>query len=170
MPKSSVRHGDRLHSYALGAAIVVVAVLILFVLRPTTDPRTGGAAGNPENPADVEAGSGAPIEGQASGPPKEATDEEFCAEFVRLAQGQAQFVSEGEANPDELERSADALLAAGVPANMSLSARSGFFTLLAGVYETLGMSLAPEAVGAAPAPVEGSDAAFAAYLGAYCPA
>lgn len=170
MPKSSVRSGDRLHSYALGAAIVVVAVLILFVLRPTTDARTGGAPGASEDPADVDAGSVAPVEVQASGPPKEATDEEFCAEFVRLAEGQAQFVGEGETNPDQLERAADALLAAGVPANMSLSARNGYFTLLAGVYETLGMGLAPEAVGAVPAPIDGSDAAFATYLGAYCPA
>lgn len=169
MSKLPGHSGDRLHSYALRAALLVVVVLVLFVLRPTGSP---GPSGSEEDvaPADVQTTSGTPADGQPSDPPRTATDEEFCAEFVRMAESQGQFVSGGAGGAAQLEDAADALVGVGVPANMSLPARDGYFTLIGGVYDSIGLELAREAVGAPPTAVDRGDAAFSAYLAQYCPA
>lgn len=77
---------------------------------------------------------------------------------------------EGKARPDRLERLADDLLAEGVPAAMSLPARTGYYEVIAGAYDSIGLQLPPEAVGSSSAPVEGANAAFTGYLDEYCPA
>lgn len=159
MSKSSVHSGDRRHSYVLGAVLLIITVLIIFVLRPNGSPSTGGT---PEDaaPADV----------ATSTSPSSTTDEEFCAEFRRLAESQGQFVSGGSVGEEQLKESADALIGVGIPVNMSLPARSGYFTLVGGVYDSIGLDLDPGVVGAPAAPFEGGDAAFSRYLTQYCPA
>ncbi|GAA5124524.1 hypothetical protein GCM10023339_46120 [Alloalcanivorax gelatiniphagus] len=156
-------------SYVLGAALVVVALMVLLVPRPGGDEGPSGTAQDGASAAGEPTGSAAP-QVQTTGAPREATDEAFCEQFVAMANVQGEFISNGETRPDLLEQAADDLVAVGVPASMSLPARTGYFNVISGVYDSIGLGLAPAAVGAAPAPVEGSDVAFTAYLDQYCPA
>jgi hypothetical protein len=158
---------DRRSSYVLGAVLVVAVLLVLFVLGPSGEDGPSGTAPDAVAPGDRTT-SVVPEEVQTTGPPRRATDEEFCDEFVAMANSEAQFLSDGEA--EELQRAADDLIAVGVPANMSLPARTGYFRLISSVYETIDLTLAPEAVGAVSSSVEGADPAFSAYLNRYCPA
>jgi hypothetical protein len=165
---SSAGVQNRRSSYLLGAALVVAVLLVLFVLGPSGERGPSGTA--PDAASDR--ASGGPEENAATVPatvpPRQATDEEFCARFVAMANSEAQFLSDGEATT--LQRSLDDLIAVGVPANMSLPARTGYFRLISSVYETIDLTLAPEAVGAVSTPVEGADPAFSDYLNRYCPA
>ncbi len=88
-----------------------------------------------------------------------------------MAEVQGEFVATGDGgDPAPLRAAADDLVAAGVPQGMSLVARSGYDTLLGGVYDSIGLELDPAAIGAPAAPVTGGDAAFSAYLAQFCPA
>lgn len=164
---ASQRAQQRRYSYVLGAVLAVAVLLVLFVLGPSGERDPSGAAPDVAAPSDGTTAA-TPEQVQTTGPPRQATDEEFCAEFVEMANSEAQFLADGEEDP--LERSADALLAAGVPPTMSLPARTGYYRLISSVYESIGLTLAPEAVGAVAPSVEGADAAFTAYLDRYCPA
>ena len=52
---------------------------------------------------------------------------------------------------------------------MSIPARSGYYTVISGVYDSIDDDLAPAAVGAPDEPVDGADAAFSSYLRQFCP-
>lgn len=164
---SGARRGPR--SYVLAGGLVVAIVLVLFVLGPGGEQAPPGAGEDPVGAADPSVSS-VPDEAQPTEPPRQATDEEFCAGFVRLANSQGTFVSEGETRPGPLQEAADDLVAIGVPQSMSLPARTGYHAVISGVYETIGLELPPEAVGAAATAVDGADAAFTAYLDQECPA
>jgi hypothetical protein len=159
----------RRQSYVLGAALVVVALVVLLVPRPGEDPESSSTAQDVAVPGAGDSAA-APEQVQTTGAPRQATDEAFCSEFVAMANSQGDFVSGGETEPELLEQAADDLIAVGVPEAMSLPARTGYYAIISGVYDSIGMELSREAVGAAPTAVEGADAAFTAYLDANCPA
>jgi hypothetical protein len=152
---------DRLRSSSASRAVLAVGVLalvalIVFVQRPAGDSGTDEPAGTPEETTSAPAA------------PAVASDEKFCAGFRALAESQAQLVA-GAVDEAALEESADALVETGVPAGMSLPARSGYYTLIGSVYDSIGLDLEPEAVGAPAESVDGGDAAFSAYLQQSCP-
>jgi hypothetical protein len=152
---------DRLRSSSTSRVLLAVGVLALVALvalvqRPAGDTGSDEPSGSPEPSASAPAA------------PAVASDEKFCAGFRALADSQAQFVA-GAADEAALEESADALVETGVPAGMSLPARSGYHTLIGSVYDSIGLSLEPEEVGAPAEPVDGGDAAFSAYLQQSCP-
>ena len=159
MPEVSGRTPDRRVSRALGVGgLLAVAALVVFVARPTDGPSPAPVTDPPSSSA------------QPPSPPAQASDEDFCGGFRSLAESQALHLSEGEdADPDQLRDAADALVGAGVPASMSIPARSGYYTVISGVYESIEDDLAPAAVGAPDEPVDGADAAFSSYLLQYCP-
>lgn len=141
----------------LAIGVLALVALIVLVQRPAGDPE----------PDDTS--TSAPEETtSAPAAPAVASDEDFCAGFRALAQSQAEFAA-GSADEATLEESADALVDTGVPAGMSLPARSGYYALISGVYDSIGLELAPEAVGAPGEPVEGGDGAFSSYMGRFCP-
>lgn len=151
-------------SRALVVGALVVAAVLVFVLAPTDG---GGDA--PDAPG-AEVAATTPSSTEAVAPPT-ATDEEFCAGFRVVAERQGLFVgTEDETSRRALEEAADDLVVGGVPAGMSLPARSGYFTLLNGIYGSIGRNLAPAAVGAPEDAAPDGDAAFSAYLAEYCPA
>ena len=164
---SSHASQGRQSRYVLGATLVVSVLLVLFVLGPSGDEGPSDAAQDVVAPGDPTT-SPARTEVQARVPPRQATEEEFCLAFVAVANSEAQFLAGGEAG--ELQLSADDLIAVGVPRTMSLTARTGYYRLIASVYETIDMELAPEAVGAVSSSFEGADPAFSAYMDQYCPA
>jgi len=143
----------------LALGVLALVALVVFVQRPAGDDGEAGTtpASTPEETATERAA------------PAVASDEDFCAAFRALAESQAQFAA-GSAEEDALEESADALVDTGVPAGMSLPARSGYYTLIGSVYESIGLSLEPEEVGATSESVAGGDAAFSSYLQQSCPA
>ncbi len=156
-----VTPADRLRSSPTSRILLAVGVLalvglIVFVQRP---------AGDDAAPAAPDA---TPTSTPTSAAPAVATDEDFCAGFRALADSQAQYVA-GAADEAALQESADALVETGVPDGMSLPARSGYFTLVGSVYDSIGLDLEPAAVGAPAESVEGGDAAFSAYLQQSCP-
>lgn len=157
MPEGFRRTPDRRVSRALGVGgLLAVAALVVFVARPTDGP----------SPATDPPSSSAP----APAAPAQASDEDFCGGFRRLAESQALHLGQGEAaDPDQLRESADALVEIGVPASMSIPARSGYYTVIGGVYESIDDELAPAAVGAPDEPLDGADAAFSSYLLEFCP-
>ncbi|GAB3026609.1 hypothetical protein GCM10011376_13250 [Nocardioides flavus (ex Wang et al. 2016)] len=157
---------DRIRSWPTSRIVLALGVLALVVLigvvqRPAGDAPAGAPepAGAPATPAETATAPSAPAV---------ATDEDFCAGFRALADSQAQYVA-GSIDEAALEASADALVDTGVPAGMSLPARSGYHTLIGSVYDSIGLSLEPGAVGATREPVAGGDAAFSAYLQQSCP-
>lgn len=151
-------------SRALAVAALVAAAVLVFFLAPTD----GGDA--PAGPAGEASGSTTPPAADAAAPPT-ATDEEFCAGFRLVAERQGVFVGTAdETSRRALEEAADDLVVGGVPASMSLPARSGYFTLLSGIYGSIDRGLAPAAVGAPEEAVPDGDAAFSAYLAEFCPA
>ena len=159
----------RLGSRSVGVAAVLAVATAVFVLRPVDDERVTGTDTDVTTAPSASTSSPSPTSPSVA-PPARATDEEFCAEFRLLAESQGQFVSSGDDEAvDRLRTSADSLVEAGVPDAMSLPARSGYHTLISGVYDSIGLELAPEAVGAPSEPVEGGDAAFSSYMGQYCP-
>lgn len=140
----------------LAVAVLALVALIVFVQRPAGDDTSGEPTATPESTTSERAA------------PAVANDEDFCASFRALAESQAQFAA-GSADEAALEESADALVDTGVPAGMSLPARSGYYTLIGSVYESIGLALEPEAVGATAESVDGGDAAFTMYLQQSCP-
>ncbi|WP_210649242.1 hypothetical protein [Nocardioides sp. SYSU D00065] len=165
-PSSSRRRAPQ--SYVLGAALVVVTVCVLFVFRP-------GGERSPSPPAqdsassDAQASRRAPAQLEATEPPRRATEKAFCDAFVAMVKSEGQAPGTRETRTDRLERLANDLVAVGVPASMSLPARTGYFEVMSDVYEHIGLELAPEAVGAASLSLEGAEAAFTAYLDQNCP-
>lgn len=169
MPTPTDRSRARLLSRSGGVVAVLAVATAVFVLRPVDDKRVSGSATDATTAPSATPSGPSPTAPSVS-PPATATDEEFCAEFRLLAESQGQFVSTGDdAASDRLRASADSLVATGVPDAMSLPARSGYYALISGVYDAIGLELAPEAVGAPGEPVEGGDAAFSSYMGRYCP-
>jgi hypothetical protein len=145
----------------LAAGVLALVALIVLVQRPAGDAEpdstpTATPTATPEETTEERAA------------PAVASDEEFCDGFRALADSQAQFVA-GSSDEAALAESADALVDTGVPAGMSLPARSGYYTLIGSVYDSVGLDLGPEAVGAPADPVDGGDAAFSAYLQQSCP-
>jgi hypothetical protein len=140
----------------LALGVLALVGLIVFVQRPAGDDDAGEPAATP----------GATTSERAA--PAVASDEEFCARFRALAESQAQFAA-GSTDEGDLEESADALVDTGVPDGMSLPARSGYYTLIGSVYESIGLDLEPQAVGATAESVDGGDAAFTMYLQQSCP-
>jgi hypothetical protein len=152
---------DRLRSSStsrvvLALGVLALVALVVLVQRPAGDVGTDEPARAPEETTSSPAA------------PAVAGDEEFCAGFRALADSQAQFVA-GSSDEAALAASADALVDTGVPAGMSLPARSGYYTLIGSVYDSIGLDLEPAAVGAPADPVDGGDAAFSAYLQQSCP-
>jgi hypothetical protein len=152
---------DRLRSSSTSRVLLAVGVLALVALVVLVQ-RPAGDTGSDEPTATPEPTASAPTA------PAVASEEEFCAGFRSLADSQAQFLA-GSADEAALQESADALVGTGVPAGMSLPARSGYYTLVGSVYDSIGLSLEPEAVGAPAESVDGGDAAFSAYLQQSCP-
>lgn len=143
----------------LAAAVLVLIGLVVFVQRPAgdsepVDQEPAAAPSGPETPA-------------FTGEPAVATDAEFCAGFRGLEELQGQYV-DGEVDEDALRESAQALVDTGVPAGLSLPARSGYYTLIGGLYDFVGLGLDPAAVGAPDVPVAGGDGAFTAWLDQSC--
>lgn len=163
---SPARAQRRLHTYVLGAALVVVVLLVLFVPRPGGEGPTGPA---PDVAPPGETTPAARAEVQTTGAPRRATDEAFCDAFVAMVNSEGQPPGERETRTERLEQLADELLAVGVPATMSLPARTGYYEVMSDVYDHIGLELAPEAVGAASLSIEGAGAAFTAYLDKNCP-
>lgn len=157
---------DRLRSTStsrvvLALGVLALVALVVLVQRPAGDAGTDGPPATPE-PTTSEPST------SERGAPAVASDEEFCDGFRALADSQAQFVA-GSSDEAALAESADALVDTGVPAGMSLPARSGYHTLIGSVYDSIGLDVGPEAVGAPADPVDGGDAAFSAYLQQSCP-
>jgi hypothetical protein len=153
----------------LAAAVLVLIGLVVFVQRPAGDTAPAApepAASTQETPAATPSGPETP---DFTGEPAVATDAEFCAEFRGLEELQGQYV-EGEADEDDLQEAAQGLVDTGVPAGLSLPARSGYYTLIGGLYDFVGLGLDPAAVGAPDVPVAGGDEAFAAWLDQSCTA
>lgn len=143
---------------------LIIVSLVLAVLAIVLFYRPGGeeASTPPPDPT--------PSPPTTSAPP-EVSEEAFCAEFRRLAAAQGEYAAVPDERATELLREAvDRLVATGVPATMTIPARAGYYTLLEGIYSSLGLSLEPSAVGAPDDPVEKADAAFTSYLTQYCPA
>lgn len=140
----------------LALGVLALVALIVFVQRPAGD-----------DDADVPTATPEPSTSERAAPAV-ASDDDFCAGFRALAETQAQFAA-GSADDAALEESADALVDTGVPAGMSLPARSGYYTLIGSVYDSIGLSLGPQAVGATDESVAGGDAAFSMYLQQSCP-
>lgn len=141
----------------LAVGVLALVGLIVFVQRPAGDAEPGSTpTSTPEATT------------SARPAPAVASDEDFCAGFRALAESQAQFVA-GSADETALEESADELVDTGVPTGMSLPARSGYYALIGSVYDSIGLDLEPEAVGATAESVAGGDAAFSAYLQQSCP-
>lgn len=144
-----------------------LAGLLLLVLALVLLARTGGdgtTSGDRDPPSE-------PPPSTAFSEPVVASEEEFCGQFRRLAAAQGEYAAAPDERASELLRdAADQMVATGIPATMTLPARSGYFTVLDGVYRSLGLSLDPAAVGALDEPVDAADAAFSSYLTQYCPA
>jgi hypothetical protein len=153
------RAAPRARSGLAGAAVLVgVIVLVLFYRPGDDDPATGPQPTPTSTPTSV-------------APPASPSEEAFCAEFRRLAAAQSEYAAAPDARAIELLRdAADRLVEVGVPETMTLPARSGYFTVIDGVYGSLGLSIEPAAVGALDEPVDGADAAFSSYLIQFCPA
>src|SRR5688572_28436277 len=98
----------RLQSYLLGAAVVVAALVALF-LRPGGDGSPTGTAQDVVAPSARTTSASQP-ETPGTGTPRRATDEAFCDKFLAMADSQGQYVSDGERRPELLQRSADELL------------------------------------------------------------
>jgi hypothetical protein len=152
---------DRLRSSSTSRVVLAVGVLALVALIVLVQ-RPAGDSGTDEPARATEETTSSPAA------PAVASDEKFCAAFRALAESQAQFVA-GAVDEAALEESADALVETGVPAGMSLPARSGYHTLIGSVYDSIGLDLEPGAVGAPAESVDGGDAAFSAYLQQSCP-
>ena len=157
---------DRLRSTSTSRVVLALGVLALVALIVLVQ-RPAGDAGTDEPAATSEPTASEPTASER-GAPAVASDEEFCAGFRALADSQAQFVA-GSGDEAALAESADALVDTGVPAGMSLPARSGYHALIGSVYDSIGLDLEPAAVGAPANPVDGGDAAFSAYLQQSCP-
>ena len=153
----------RWRARVLALGLVVVAAVVVFAFRPTTSPRPSSEGRpTPTTTPTTTASSAAP---QVARTP---TDEEFCSQFLLLAYSQGQFVSDESLSAD-LQAAARSLVGTGVPDAMSLPARRGYDTMMSGVYESVGLELSPEEVGAPAQPPEGGDAAFSAYMNTFCP-
>ncbi|MFC5729101.1 MULTISPECIES: hypothetical protein [Nocardioides] len=151
-------------SARVGLAVLLGGVLaVVLFLRPGDDP-----APPPTSPRSA-APSGVMPSATPSIPP---SPKEFCDAYRTMAGAQSQYVVTPDARAAELLRErADQLLAVGTPASMPLTARGGFFVELSGVYASIGLALAPEAIpGAAElAEVQGASAAFGSFLAGSCP-
>lgn len=150
---------------ATAPAGLVAVPLLLIVLAIVLLYRPGGEEGSSPAPDPTSTPSTTAVA------PPEASEEAFCAEFRRLAAAQGEYAAVPDERASELLREAvDRLVEVGVPSTMTIPARAGYFTVLDGIYSSLGLSLEPGAVGAPDEPVEDADAAFTSYLTQYCPA
>lgn len=143
----------------VGALIAVVLVLVVFV-------RTGGD----DEPVGTASPSASATPSALPDPP---SDEEFCRSFRVLAGAQAVYAATPDDRGADLIRDiAGDLVALGVPASMPVEARGGYYTVINGIYGSIGETLDPGAVpGAAEGDqIAGSDAAFSVYLDEFCPA
>lgn len=151
----------------LAAAVVVLIGLVVLVQRPAGD----GDPADPQPAASTQetttAAPSGPETPAFTGEPSVATDAEFCAELRGLEGLQGQYVA-GDVDEDTLREAAQALVDTGVPAGVSLPARSGYYTLIGGLYDFVGLGLDPAAVGAPDVPVAGGDEAFTAWLDQAC--
>lgn len=140
--------------------LMTVGIAVALVLRPgSPEPASPGASPTPTRTV------------SPSTPAKAPGERAFCAGFEALAQAQASYADEPDARGPALEDAASRLVGIGVPASMPAAARGGYYTLLDGIYSSLGKALDPTAVsGAAQAgQLPDSGTAFSAYLGQACP-
>lgn len=151
----------------LAAAVVVLIGLVVLVQRPAGDTDPAGPQPAASTQETTPAAPSGPETPEFTGEPSVATDAKFCAEFRGLEELQGQYVA-GDVDDDALRESAIALVDTGVPAGLSLSARSGYYTLIGGLYDFVGLGLDPAAVGAPDVPVAGGDEAFTAWLDQSC--
>jgi hypothetical protein len=151
----------------LAAAVVVLIGLVVLVQRPAGDTAPADPAPAASTQGATPTAPSGPETPEFTGEPAVATDAEFCAEFRGLEKLQGRYVA-GDVDEDALRESAQALVDAGVPAGLSLSARSGYYTLIGGLYDFVGLGLDPAAVGAPDVPVAGGDEAFTAWLDQSC--
>lgn len=147
----------------LAAVVLVLVALVVLVQRPVGDTAPADPAPAAE-PAAVPSGPETP---EVTGEPTVATDARFCADFRGLEELQGRYV-DGDVDEDALREAARALVDTGVPSGLSLPARSGYYTLIGGLYDFVGLGLDPAAVGAPDDPVAGGDEAFAAWLDQSC--
>jgi hypothetical protein len=156
--------GARRAERRIGGSVVLVLALVGLVLTIVLFTGTRDDPPSTRQPAPAPSSSAVPS-------PAVTSEEQFCAEFRRLAAAQTEFTIAPDRRGSELLReAADRLVAVGLPATMTLPARSGYFTLIEGIYQSLGLTLDPASVGALDEPVEGGDDAFSSYLIQYCPA
>ncbi|PVG81896.1 hypothetical protein DDE18_14375 [Nocardioides gansuensis] len=146
--------------------LMVVGIAVVLLLRPD-------GTGSPSSEPSPSSSSPTPTETvsppTARRPPGERA---FCAGFVSLADAQARYADDPAAQGAALEEAADRMVGLGVPESMPPAAGGGYYTLLNGIYSSLGKALDPAAVpGALPGEqLPDSGAAFSAYLAQACPA
>jgi hypothetical protein len=153
----------------LATAVVVLVGLVVLVQRPAGD-RDDPAAPAPaaSTQETTPAAPSGPETPEFTGTPVVASVAEFCADFRGLEDLQGQYVA-GDVDEDALRESAQALVDTGVPADLSLPARSGYYTLIGGLYDFVGLGLDPAAVGAPDEVIAGGDEALTAWLARSCP-
>ena len=150
--------------------LALAALARVFLVRPAPDDGDPGRAPTPQAPTSPSASPSLPdLPPPGARPP---STEAFCGEFRNLADAQAFYTSDPDQRRTELVAAADRLVRLGVPREMGDAARGGYYALIRGIYESVGLALPPRAVpGALPGEqVEGADQAFSAYLTRYCPA
>lgn len=152
----------------LGLAALMVLVLALILLGRRDDSGDGGDPG-------AAPGATAPSEAflPSLAPGASPSEEGFCASYRMLAAAQGQYAAQPDATgADLLRRSADTLLATGVPESMGRSARAGYLVEITGIYGSLGLELDPRAVPGAGdgTKVTGAAAEFSGWLVQFCPA
>jgi hypothetical protein len=167
---SDVQRSGSTARVVLAVALVALIGLIIFVQRPAGDIAPAATpvpaeSAQPEEAPDTRPSG--PTTPPFTGEVPVATDKDFCAEFRRVDDLQRQYAS-GEVDEEALRESAQALVATGVPAGLSLPARSGYYTLIGGLYDFVGLGLDPSAVGAPDAFIATGEEAFATYLAQSC--
>ncbi len=168
---SDVERSGSMARAGLAVALATLVGLIVFVQRPAGDtgaPAGPSAAGSTatEDPASDSRPSG-PTTPPFTGEVPVASDAEFCAEFRTVDEVQRQY-ARGKVDRATVRRAARALVATGVPAELSLPARSGYYILIGGLYDFVGLGLDPAAVGAPDAFIASGGEAFETYLTQAC--
>jgi hypothetical protein len=149
----------------LGALLLVVVALILFV-RPDTADDDAGADRAPDP---TSAGGVMP----SATPETPPSEEAFCREYRRMAASRSEYEVDSSApGYDAFEAALGRLLATGLPQSMPAIARGGLYTEMSEAYGTLGLTLDPAAIPGGPeaSGLERAGRQFTAYLEDYCPA